>query len=52
MNKILILTIVLVLYINAKVLPFDKNAVEQIFQNKKAALVLFTNDNDQSKAAQ
>ncbi len=51
MKKILILTILLVLYVNATVLPFDKTAVEQVFQNKKAALVLFTNDNDESNTA-
>ena len=52
MNKILILIIILALYVNAKVIPFDNSAVEQIFQNKKAALFLFTTNDDQSRAAQ
>jgi hypothetical protein len=46
MNKILILTAIIALYVNAAIIPFDKTAVEQVFQNKKAALFLFTNGND------
>ena len=45
MNKILILSIALVFYINAAILPFDNTAVEKVFQNKNPALFLFTNDN-------
>lgn len=46
MNKILILTLILAVYVNSTVIPFDNSAVEQIFQNKKAALFLFTTNND------
>lgn len=52
MTKSIILAICLVAAINAAVLPFDNSAVEKIFQNKKAALFLFTNDNTESQAAQ
>lgn len=52
MTKTLILSLILVFYINAAVIPFDNNAVEKIFQNKKAALFLFTNGNEESQAAQ
>lgn len=48
MTKSIILAICLVAAINAAVLPFDNTAVEKIFQNKKAALFLFTNDNTES----
>lgn len=51
MNKILILSLILALYVNAEILPFDNNAVEKIFQNKNPALFLFTNGNDQSNQA-
>ena len=51
MNKIIILALIAVLYVNAEVLPFDNSAVEKIFQNKKAALFLFANDNEQSEIA-
>jgi hypothetical protein len=51
MNKTIILCLVFVLYVNAEILPFDNKAVEKVFQNKNAALFLFTNDNDKSEAA-
>ncbi len=52
MSKTLILALILVLYVNADILPFDNNAVEKIFQNKNPALFLFTNGNEESQAAQ
>ncbi len=52
MNKNIILTFIIVLYVNAEVIPFDNNAVEKIFQNKQSAIFLFTNGNDASTAAQ
>lgn len=52
MSKILALVLVLAISVNAAVIPFDKSAVEQIFQNKKAAVFLFTNGNEQSQTAQ
>lgn len=52
MSKTLILALILVLYVNAEILPFDNSAVEKIFQNKKPALFLFTNGNEESQAAQ
>ena len=45
MNKAIILSIVLVVFVSAEILPFDNSAVEKIFQNKAAALFLFTDDN-------
>lgn len=51
MGKILLLIVVAVT-INAAVLPFDKEAVERIFQSKQPALFLFTNDNEASQSAQ
>ena len=52
MSKILLISFILTLYVNSAVIPFDKNAVEQIFQNKKSALFLFTNGNEASLTAQ
>lgn len=52
MTKILFIAFILTLYVNSSVIPFDKNAVEQIFQNKKSALFLFTNGNEPSSSAQ
>jgi hypothetical protein len=52
MNKNIILALILVLYVNTEVIPFDNNAVEKIFQNKQPAIFLFTNGNDASTAAQ
>ncbi len=48
MTKTLIVALILVLYVNAEILPFDNSAVEKIFQNKKPALFLFTNGNEES----
>lgn len=48
MSKIIILALLAILYVNAEVVPFDNSAVEKIFQNKQAALFLFSNDNEQS----
>ena len=44
MNKAIIISILLVIFVNAEILPFDNSAVEKIFQNKAAALFLFTDD--------
>ena len=52
MNKTIFLALILVLYVNTEIVPFDNNAVEKIFQNKQPALFLFTNGNDASTAAQ
>lgn len=52
MIKTLLLLALMTLYINSAILPFDKSAIEQIFQNKNPALFLFTNGNDQSSSAQ
>ena len=52
MNKIIFLALILVLYVNTEVIPFDNNAVEKIFQDKQPALFLFTDGNDASTAAQ
>lgn len=46
MTKTIFLALILVLFVNAEVVPFDNNAVEKIFQNKQPALFLFTNGND------
>ena len=47
MTKLILVVLLLAIYTtNAKVIGFDNSAVEQIFQNKKAALFLFTNGND------
>ncbi len=51
MFKTLVLATILVLFVNAEIVPFDNGAVEKIFQNKQAALFLFTNDNEASTAA-
>jgi protein disulfide-isomerase A1 len=52
MNKTIIFALILVLYVNAEIIPFDNNAVEKIFQNKQPALFLFTNGNEESVNAQ
>jgi hypothetical protein len=52
MNKKIFLALIIVLYVNAKVIPFDNDAVEKILQKKQPALFLFTNGNDESIAAQ
>jgi hypothetical protein len=36
---------VLLLVVNSSVIPFDNKAIEQIFQNKKPAFILFASDN-------
>ena len=51
-NKTIFFPLILVLYVNAKVNPFNKNAVEKIFNYQQPALYLFTNVNDASTAAQ
>jgi hypothetical protein len=45
MIKTFIITLLVLLYVNAEIVPFDNTAVEKIFQNKNPALFLFTNDN-------
>lgn len=39
------------LLVKSEVIPFDNNAIEKIFQQKKAALFLFTSSNDGSRNA-
>ena len=51
MLKTLVLAAILVLFVNSEILPFDNGAVEKIFQNKQAALFLFTTDNEASTSA-
>jgi hypothetical protein len=41
--KLLVLALVLVA-LNASVIPFDNTAIEKIFQEKKSALFLFIGD--------
>lgn len=48
MSKSILICLLFVLYVNSEIFPFDNKAVEKIFQNKNAALFLFTNDNDKS----
>ncbi len=49
--KIIILTLLLAIFINAEVLPFNKTTVQLVFENKTDALILFTNDNAKSSDA-
>jgi hypothetical protein len=43
---------VLLIAAHSAVIPFDNKAIEQIFQNKKPALILFASDNEESSAAE
>lgn len=45
MYKILLATLCVLAIVQAEVIPFDNSAIEKIFQEKKAALFLFTNNN-------
>lgn len=51
MYKLLLVTLCVFIITQAEVLPFDNSAIEKIFQEKKAALFLFSSSNDASTAA-
>lgn len=42
---------VLLVIASCEVIPFDNQAIEKIFQNKKSAVFLFASDNEESTAA-
>ena len=51
MSKLLLVTLCVLATIHAEVIPFDNSAIEKIFQEKKAAVFLFTSSNEASTAA-
>ena len=51
MYKIVLVTLCVMMVVKSEVIPFDNSAIEKIFQEKKAALFLFTNKNDASTNA-